>query len=64
MNDEVSSGATLCHMWCVCGKPCSMRSGGPVPALVPWIVTVGETAILNSLKPGSILPDACEDMAT
>src|SRR3954453_8459737 len=33
VNRFASSGATRCHIACVCGLPCSISSGGPEP---PW----------------------------
>jgi hypothetical protein len=57
VKEEVSSGAIRFHMWYVCGKPWRRRRGGPEPARTPWIVTFGETAMLNSWKPENIVAD-------
>ena len=46
-------GATMCHITCVCGWPCSSSSGGPLP---PWRtrMVASPVSIIALVKPSNI----------
>src|SRR5919204_1909119 len=52
VKSSASAGATRCHITCVCGKPCSSRSGAPLP-LRRMKIAASPTSTSDDSKPAN-----------